>query len=136
MSVDDRLEYIRAVNCLMKLPSRAPKDEFPGALNRFDDFVAYHMGNSPKLHDNFNLLPAHRYFIYAYEQALRNECGYKGYQPVSSLSLSSSSCFFSFLLFFPFLPLLILLSLFSFLRQNNCRDQKPCSASRTITGHH
>jgi len=135
MSVDDRLEYIRAVNCLMKLPSRAPKDEFPGALNRFDDFVAYHMGNSPKLHDNFNLLPAHRYFIYAYEQALRNECGYKGYQPVSSLSLSSSSCFFLFFSFFLSF-LFSFFSLFSFLRQNNCRDQKPFSASRTITGHH
>jgi tyrosinase len=23
----------------------------------------------------------HRYFTWAYEQALRNECGYKGYQP-------------------------------------------------------
>lgn len=84
MSVEDRLEYIRAVYCLMKLPSKAPKDEFPGALTRFDDFIAYHMVNSPKLHDNFNLLPAHRYFIYAYEQVLRSECGYKGYQPVSS----------------------------------------------------
>jgi len=31
-----------------------------------------------------NFLHWHRYFIYAYETALRNECGYKGYQPVRS----------------------------------------------------
>ncbi len=29
-----------------------------------------------------HLFASHRYFIYAYETALRNECGYKGYQPV------------------------------------------------------
>jgi tyrosinase len=28
-----------------------------------------------------NFLAWHRYYIWAYEQALRNECGYKGYQP-------------------------------------------------------
>jgi tyrosinase len=28
-----------------------------------------------------NFLTWHRYFTWAYEQALRNECGYKGYQP-------------------------------------------------------
>lgn len=28
-----------------------------------------------------NFLAWHRYFIWAYEQLLRNECGYKGYLP-------------------------------------------------------
>ena len=28
-----------------------------------------------------NFLTWHRYFTWQYEQALRNECGYKGYQP-------------------------------------------------------
>lgn len=28
-----------------------------------------------------NFLTWHRYFTWAYEQALRNECGYTGYQP-------------------------------------------------------
>jgi hypothetical protein len=34
------------------------------------------------LHSPTNLFAAHRYFIYIYEKALREECGYKGYQPV------------------------------------------------------
>ena len=29
-----------------------------------------------------NLFASHRYFIWAYEKALRDECGYTGYQPV------------------------------------------------------
>lgn len=30
-----------------------------------------------------NFLHWHRYYVWAYEVALRDECGYKGYQPVS-----------------------------------------------------
>ena len=30
-----------------------------------------------------HLFASHRYFLWAYETALRNECGYTGYQPVS-----------------------------------------------------
>ncbi|KAK4447184.1 tyrosinase [Podospora aff. communis PSN243] len=81
LSIEEREEYVAAVNCLMKLPPQAPKDRFPGALSRFDDFVAYHMTHAMELHDNYHLFPAHKHFIWAFEQALRNECGYKGYQP-------------------------------------------------------
>ena len=66
----------------MKLPPRSDKTRFPGALSRFDDFVAYHMTHAQQLHDTLHLFHAHRYYIWVYEQALRNECGYKGYQPV------------------------------------------------------
>lgn len=34
-----------------------------------------------KIHNTGNFLPWHRWFTYAYEQTLRNECGYKGYHP-------------------------------------------------------
>lgn len=30
-----------------------------------------------------NFLGWHRYYVWAYEKALREECGYQGYQPVS-----------------------------------------------------
>jgi len=33
-----------------------------------------------------NFLSWHRYYTWAYEQALRNECGYNGTQPVILLS--------------------------------------------------
>jgi tyrosinase len=82
LSIDERKEYISAVKCLMSKPAKAPKDEVPGALSRFDDFVATHMTMAPMLHSPANLFAAHRYYIWAYEKALREECGYKGYQPV------------------------------------------------------
>jgi hypothetical protein len=34
-----------------------------------------------------HLFPAHRVYIWAYEKALREECGYTGYQPVHSRSI-------------------------------------------------
>ncbi|KAJ9150246.1 Di-copper centre-containing protein [Pleurostoma richardsiae] len=76
-----REEYVAAVKCLMKLPPKSDKTRFPGALSRFDDFVAYHMTHAMQLHDNLHLFGAHKYFVWLYEEALRNECGYTGYQP-------------------------------------------------------
>lgn len=82
MTVEARQEYVRAVLCLQKKSPRAPKDKVPGSLSRFDDFVATHMTQAGELHGPTNLFAAHRYFIYVYEKALRDECGYTGYQPV------------------------------------------------------
>jgi tyrosinase len=84
LSAEERKEYISAVLCLQSKPAKAPKDKVPGALSRFDDFVATHMTMAGMLHSPNNLFAAHRYFIHAYEKALREECGYKGYQPVST----------------------------------------------------
>ncbi|KAK9419150.1 putative Tyrosinase copper-binding domain-containing protein [Seiridium unicorne] len=41
-----RQEYLAAVTCLIKLPPEANTTRFPGALNRYDDSVAYHMTRS------------------------------------------------------------------------------------------
>lgn len=43
MSEMQRQEYVAAVTCLMKLPPTVNLTRFPGALSRYDDFVAYHM---------------------------------------------------------------------------------------------
>jgi tyrosinase len=43
MPAADRKDYTRAVNCLMNMPSRYNKTEFPGARSRFDDYVAFHI---------------------------------------------------------------------------------------------
>jgi hypothetical protein len=77
-----RIEYTTAVKCLMKLPPKSDRTRFPGALSRFDDFVAYHMTHAMKLHDNLHLFGAHKYYVWLFEEALRNECNYTGYQPV------------------------------------------------------
>lgn len=84
MSESERQEYTTAIVCLMKLPPKSDKMRFPGALSRYDDFVAYHMTHAMQLHDNIHLFGAHKYFVWLFEQALRTECGYRGYQPVSS----------------------------------------------------
>ncbi|KAH8901803.1 Di-copper centre-containing protein [Coniochaeta sp. PMI_546] len=81
LSVAERQEYIKAVLCLQSKPPKVSKSIAPGAKSRFDDFVAFHMTQAMMLHDTTRLLASHRYFIWAYERALRDECGYTGYQP-------------------------------------------------------
>lgn len=53
----------------------------PGAKSRYDDFVAVHINQTLTIHGTGNFLSWHRYFTYTYEKALREECGYTGYQP-------------------------------------------------------
>lgn len=92
MSETERQEYTTAVKCLMKLPPKSDKTKFPGAMSRYDDFVAFHMTHAMQLHDNLHLFGAHKYFVHLYEQALRKECGYTGYQPVSGPPRALSTC--------------------------------------------
>ncbi|EAW12396.1 tyrosinase family protein [Aspergillus clavatus NRRL 1] len=77
----ERKEYINAVKCLASKPSKSDPAFAPGARNRYDDFVAVHINQTWVIHATGNFLTWHRYFTWAYEQALRNECGYTGYQP-------------------------------------------------------
>jgi tyrosinase len=82
MTKPDRRAYIEAVQCLRTLPAKSDKSWAAAAKTRFDDFVAIHVNQTMYIHGNGLFLTWHRYFVWAYEQALRNECGYKGYQPV------------------------------------------------------
>ncbi|KAH3904263.1 hypothetical protein HBI56_176760 [Parastagonospora nodorum] len=77
----ERKAYIAAVQCLTKAPSKLSATQYPGAKTRYDDFVAIHMKNTLSIHGTGNFLSWHRYFTYAYEQALVIECGYNGTQP-------------------------------------------------------
>ncbi|KAI9163137.1 Tyrosinase-like protein orsC [Paramyrothecium foliicola] len=81
ISVDERKDYIAAVQCLQSKPARTPSEAAPGAKTRFDDFVATHINQTMTIHYTANFLPWHRYFTWLYEEALREECGYKGTQP-------------------------------------------------------
>ncbi|KAF2743855.1 Di-copper centre-containing protein [Sporormia fimetaria CBS 119925] len=78
---DEKLNYIDAVKCLGKKPSRTPASVAPGAKSRYDDFVTIHILLTQITHGNGNFLSWHRYYLWAFEQTLRNECGYKGYLP-------------------------------------------------------
>ncbi|KAH6718536.1 hypothetical protein BKA61DRAFT_642019 [Leptodontidium sp. MPI-SDFR-AT-0119] len=71
MFASERKAYINSVLCLMSKPSQS----------RFDDFIVVHANYSRSIHGTGNFLTWHRYFTFVYEQALKNECGYKGTQP-------------------------------------------------------
>ncbi|KAI9929412.1 hypothetical protein ASPWEDRAFT_51984 [Aspergillus wentii DTO 134E9] len=81
LSHHERKEYTDAVLCLASKPSRINHTFAPGARSRYDDFVATHINQTMYIHDTGNFLTWHRYFTWIYEQTLRNECGYTGYQP-------------------------------------------------------
>lgn len=77
----EKKAYIAAVLCLIQKPSKLNPTNYPGAKSRYDDFVAVHIKNSLTIHGTGNFLSWHRYYTWAYEQSLRNECGYNGTQP-------------------------------------------------------
>ncbi|KAF9869972.1 FAD binding domain-containing protein [Colletotrichum karsti] len=78
---DERKSYIRAVKCLFSSPSQTDPSLNTGARNRYDDFAAQHINQTMTVHVTGNFLTWHRHYIWSYEQALRNECGYTGYLP-------------------------------------------------------
>ncbi|VUC35833.1 unnamed protein product [Clonostachys rosea] len=81
LSKKERKSYIDAVKCLQSKPARTPAEVAPGAKTRFDDYVATHINQTLNIHYTGSFLSWHRYFTWVYEEALRNECGYKGTQP-------------------------------------------------------
>ncbi|CAH0045811.1 unnamed protein product [Clonostachys solani] len=81
LSKQERLNYIEAVKCLQKLPTRTPQSVAAGAKSRFDDFVVVHIQQTLDIHFSGVFQPWHRWFLHRYEKALREECGYEGYQP-------------------------------------------------------
>lgn len=81
LSEAQRKDYIKAVQCLQEKPARTPSTVAPGAKTRFDDFVATHINQTLTIHYTANFLSWHRYYTWLYEEALREECGFKGDQP-------------------------------------------------------
>ncbi|KAK4453839.1 putative tyrosinase [Podospora aff. communis PSN243] len=81
LSRSERLAYIKAVKCLMALPPRTPSSVAPGARSRFDDFIVTHIQQTLSIHYSGVFQPWHRWYVYQFEKALRDECGYEGYQP-------------------------------------------------------
>lgn len=82
LSNTEKVAYSSAVKCLQSTPSKSGSF-CPGCKSRYDDFVAVHINQTLTIHGTANFLSWHRYFTWSFETALRNECGYKGWQPVS-----------------------------------------------------
>jgi hypothetical protein len=83
LSNSNKKKYIDAVLCLQSKPAKSGSIA-PGAKSRYDDFIATHINQTLTIHGTGNFLSWHRYYIYAFEEALRNECGYKGYIPYAN----------------------------------------------------
>lgn len=71
---------------MLSKPSKLDPKQFPGAKSRYDDFVVVHMNQTLTIHGTGNFLSWHRSYVWAFENALKFECGYNGTQPVSSLA--------------------------------------------------
>ncbi|KAK4446285.1 hypothetical protein QBC34DRAFT_470052 [Podospora aff. communis PSN243] len=80
LSKAERKAYTDAVLCLQSKPPLTAH-QAPGAKSRFDDYIVVHVQQTNRNHASTFFLPWHRYYIAHYEEALRTECGYKGYQP-------------------------------------------------------
>ncbi|KAK4177784.1 Grixazone synthase [Triangularia setosa] len=77
----ERKAYLDAIYCISAKPGVTPQSVIPGARSRFDDFVVSHIQLTPFVHANGFFLAYHRYLIWLFETALREECGYNGAQP-------------------------------------------------------
>ncbi|TFK19563.1 Di-copper centre-containing protein, partial [Coprinopsis marcescibilis] len=71
----ERLGYLKAVKCLMKLPAR---EEREAVFSRFEEFQATHIFLTERVHSVGQFLPWHRQLGTLYNNALREECGYHG----------------------------------------------------------
>ncbi|CAF9929908.1 MAG: hypothetical protein GOMPHAMPRED_005511 [Gomphillus americanus] len=81
LAASEKKDYIKAVKCLAKTPTKLSLSKVPGARNQIDDFAWTHIENTDIIHVSAFLLPWHRHYIWLYEQTLRNDCGYKGSLP-------------------------------------------------------
>ncbi|KAH6638846.1 hypothetical protein C7974DRAFT_122363 [Boeremia exigua] len=91
LSKKERKSYTDAVLCLQKKQTNTPASVLPGARSRYDDWVGTHINQTLTIHYTGTFLAWHRYFTWQYEQALRNECGYKGYQPYWNWALTAKT---------------------------------------------
>lgn len=65
-------KFVNAVKCLLRNPSKG----YPGSTNRYEDFVQVHQQVADNVHNNRKFLVWHRAYLWAFEEALRNECGF------------------------------------------------------------
>ncbi|KAJ5173389.1 hypothetical protein N7492_005982, partial [Penicillium capsulatum] len=77
----ERKNWINAQLCLQTRQPRTPSQKAPGVRTRYDDFVATHINQTMYIHYSGTFLAWHRWFIFELEEAMREECGYRGDYP-------------------------------------------------------
>ncbi|KAI5842479.1 hypothetical protein DFP73DRAFT_515115 [Morchella snyderi] len=88
LTKNEKKKYLAAVQCLAKKKSTGAVS---GADSIYDDFQGVHSSQTPNIHFVGHFLPWHRYFVSAYEKALREECGWTGGQPYWDWLIDSQS---------------------------------------------
>ncbi|KAH7364797.1 hypothetical protein BKA65DRAFT_492035, partial [Rhexocercosporidium sp. MPI-PUGE-AT-0058] len=91
LSAEERIAYTDAVLCLQSKSPLTPTDQIPGVRSRFDDFVGTHINQTFTIHFTGTFLAWHRYYLWVYEETLRNECGYEGAHPYWNWGLFSDN---------------------------------------------
>jgi tyrosinase len=81
MPPEERQAYTDAVLCLMDQPSQLNPALYPAAVNRYMDYAVTHVNRTKNVHLDAYFLTWHRYYLWLYENDLRNICGYWGRFP-------------------------------------------------------
>ena len=55
LTPNERKDYINAVLCLQKKPSKTPSSKAPGAKSRYDDFAATHINQTLTIHETVTI---------------------------------------------------------------------------------
>ncbi|KAH8994114.1 Di-copper centre-containing protein [Lactarius hatsudake] len=104
LRTQEKMEWIRAVNCLSHLPhdpALTPKVNRSVSLippvnassSYYDDFVYLHMDLNTVIHFTGEFLPWHRWFLYAFEETLKSRCGYHGVSPYWNWTIDAPNFF-------------------------------------------
>ncbi|KAI1866490.1 hypothetical protein JX265_007791 [Neoarthrinium moseri] len=71
----ERLKFITAIKCLQGKPGKTA-GLYSGVKSLYDDFQALHISQTDYIHWVGHFLPWHRYFLWLFEQELRESCNY------------------------------------------------------------
>jgi len=102
LSVHERTDWIRAMNCLSHLPhdnALAPtvKPTDIVAVNTsgsyYDDIVYMHMDLNHVIHFTGLFLPWHRWYVHSLESALKSKCGFAGSAPYWNWSMDAADLY-------------------------------------------
>ncbi|KAI1112534.1 Di-copper centre-containing protein [Nemania sp. NC0429] len=75
----DRTAFVDAIKCLQGKASGG--SQYTGARNRYEDLISVHRGMTANIHQTASFLVWHRYFVWVFEQMLRDECGFGSPMP-------------------------------------------------------
>ncbi|KAI0271789.1 Di-copper centre-containing protein [Russula aff. rugulosa BPL654] len=103
-STEEKTEWIRAVNCLSKLPhdsaltpSVDPSVSLIPPVNAsssyYDDIVYLHMDLNTRIHWTGLFLPWHRWYIHFFEKSLKKKCKYTGVSPYWNWTIDAPDFF-------------------------------------------